>query len=435
MSLSRVLLSASFLVSTLTALAAPQIDFDGDGKDDFVSVSPGAEQTLTWTFRASSTGSVASLSSLGKVGDHLAPGIWRRDHGSERVILSRDTAANTAWTLEGSETFNFGNGAGTAIAGADVDGSGLLDAIFVTKVNGKFVWTVRLDPFAASPAGGTEVAGIEFGSDLDVPFFANPTGTGDWFGILQSAENLIILRNPQTQEERQIAISPQLAALGRPVPVAQADGSDLLAFTEGVGGTTVIRAIRMDGTTAARNRLHAAETVIVGDFSSDLAGEEIAIKSARNFKGYNPSVRKRFGVKFDSDIPVDSININDFGGLAADPGFQSCSSLDPRDGGKHGFTWKPNSDTTFYAVAVMPGNLAGKVSKVETYSSTGTFIKQLTFFGCGNPDSNGVRCNHKDFALTGKDYKRIYGSIILKVYFKDKTCGSYLLDDPSKRID
>lgn len=428
-------LLTSLAISVYPAIAAPQIDFDADGLDDFLSVAIGTDQALTWSFRASSTGATAELPPLGKQGDNLAPGLWRTGHGSERVILSRDASTNTIWTLEGSESFILGTGAGVAIAGADVDNSGLLDAIFVSKRDGKLVWNVLLDPFSTSPAGGTAIPEIEFGSDQESPFFASPLGTGDWLATLNGTSAVITLRNPFSIEERTLTVGAALASLGRPVPIAQPDGIDLLAFTDRAGGTTVVRAVRMDGTMGAKNRLAAAETVIAGDFSRDYPGEEIAIQSARNFKGYNPSSKKRINVRFAAKIPVDSVNINEYGGAAADPGFGSCVGFEPRDGNKHGFTWKPNSDTTFYAVAVLPGKLSGKVKKVEVYSSTGTLVKELTFFGCGNPDSDGARCNHKDFALTGKDYKRIYGSIILKVYLKDNTCGSYLLDDPSRRID
>jgi hypothetical protein len=339
------------------------------------------------------------------------------------------------WNLEGLLSFSLGSGAGTALAGMDFDGSGLQDVAYVIKRDGGLVWQVRLDPFASDPAGGRPLDEILFGLDGDLPFFFDPDGTGDWLAVFRPSTGLIRFRHPSTGEEREVAVPALLLSSGIPHPLKRPDGRDALVFAQRSGVTTVVRILEVDGQLSAKTRIGAGETVVVGDYDARFPGEEVAVQGGRSLKAYNPFAKKRFSVRFAADILVDGVNINSFSGPATDPGFESCSAANPRDGVKHAFTWKPNSDTTFYAVAVLPGALFGKVSKVEVFAASGAFIKQLQVTGCGNPDSNGPRCNHKDFQLTGKNYKSRYGSIVLKVYLKDNSCLSYYLDDPSKRID
>ncbi|RIL11988.1 MAG: hypothetical protein DCC75_01280 [Proteobacteria bacterium] len=416
------------------------LDLDNDGTDDIFGVSILIDQSeaLSWLARNSSSGQLSSLAVFGVNGDHLALAPWT-DGVTPKLGKVSNNSGSLVWSLEGSDTtITFGESTDTIIAGADFDGSGIPDAARVSEENGNLVWTIYFDMFAS----GTVSDPIQFGVPGDTPFFANIDGVRDWLGVtrVDDSSGHVLLKNPDSGEEHSFTVRRGFALSSRPVPVAKADGTDLIMFEKVLGKRKRLTFFNPNGQIAAKKTVRGTGIVVIGNFDPNQAGQEAAVQNTNSFRIVNPFGGPPTKLDLDLDIPVDDINVNKFGvsddddDTADDPQLGSCSRLNPEDG-NGGYIWKPNSDTTFYAVTVMPGALRGKIRKVETISSAGILIKKLAFTGCGNPDADGPRCNYKDFSLTGRNYKNQYGSIFVKVTFNTGACGTYFIDDPSKRVD
>ena len=420
-----------------TASALPMPDIDGDSVADLTLITVRRDGALGWKTRYSSTGKVVRLNPFGTSGDIPAIGSWSTAGTSQRVVIRNDGATGLlTWYEEGREQgLQFGTSASTILSGADFDGSGNSDAAIVTPQDGSLVWQVHLNPFTD---GGVRGDSFSFGTESDRPFFINVNGDHDWYGIITQAHPpVMILRDPISQEERAVTLRETTYGL-TPLPVASESGSDRVAFAKARSIDTMVWFFNLDGTLARRVRTPGTGTAIVGDYLPALAGEEVAITGQRSFNVASASARRSSPIVVRPSAPVGAFTVATFSAAedeVDDPGLSGCQKLDPYDGSGVGFVWKPNSDTTFYAVAVLPGTLYGRVSTVEVFSGAGDRIKELTYFGCGNPDAAGPRCNHKDFALTGADYRRTYSSIILKVSLTGGTCATFYVADPSRRLD
>lgn len=426
--LASFVLFGAALVSEANAVP---LDFDRDGASDLAAVRVRAG-TLVWRARLSGTNRVTKLTTFGVLGNHLAPASWRTA-GEVTIALIAEEGGNAVWRiLESEQTLTLGSARDLLLSGADFDGSGLADAAAVRLDADQLVWSIAYDPFVD---GQSRVEEITFGDRGDVPLFLNPDGVRDWLAVLKS-DGTIRMLNTQTREERAVSVAPRMAKLGRPLPLRGADGIDRLVFVRSRAAATRVHIWALDGTLVQRAAIRATSTVLVGDYDKRSPGEEIAVQGQREFVVYAPATRTSRKVRGKLGIAFDEININSFSGndRTPSPGLGSCSPANPNDG-SGGFVWKPNSDTTHYAVAVMPGALYGKVQKVEVFSGAGERIKELGYFGCGNPDARGPRCNFKDFSLTGADYRRQYGSIILKLSLAGGSCRTYAIDNPARRVD
>lgn len=427
------------------AFAQASLDLDQDGASDLTGVSAAGDGVLVWYSRISSHRQVYPVNIFGSSGDHLAPGRWTSANATNLVVLRMDyERGRVLWMLDdGSSSIAFGDERAYLISGADFDGSGTLDATRVIIRNGRLFWRVHYNPFVA---GGRLDPEIQFGEEGDTPLFVSPDGVRDYFALFRASSTgaELVLMDPQSRGVSLVPFPKSLLAFGRPIPMRSGKGTDLLVFSRKGGDSTQFRFVNLFGRTVWRTIVRGNGTVVVGDFHPRLPGEEVALQvNKKKFTLLNSKRKRTAPLKASLDIPVDEVNVNAFGFTEPDPepapappapGLGSCTGLDPSDGGG-GFVWKPNSDTTYYAVAVMPGIHNGKINSVDVFTKKGAYIKTLTYYGCGNPDTAGPRCNYKDFSLTGADYRNQYGSIYLKVNFKKGNCGSYFIENPSIRYD
>lgn len=433
-----LLFAAVFGVCTNEVLAqSAQSDFDGDGLSDITLIDIQEDDDLRWLVRSSETQVLSPLTTFGRVGDHIALGRWiSTTEPDVAVIRKPEDGDQGVWRLRldnGIRSRTFGDIDGLFMAGADFDGSGLADGAVVTVENGSLTWNIWQDILAEEPGSQNQ---ISFGKGVQGAFFLNPDGTRDWLAVSQylSKRNRLRLSIRDTQSSQVRRINLAVAErVGRPVPIAASDGRDNVLLYRKAGGVYRVFVFALNGQRIFKGKLRGKGDLIVGNFTSD-PGEEMAVQAGATFRILNPVTAARSELQLENAIPVDEVNVNSFSLDGEDVDLGNCTSADPTDG-SNGFVWKPNSDTQYYAVVVLPSSLTGSVSSVETYSTAGERIKELTYKGCGNDDAGGPRCAYQDYSLTGSDYKNQYGSIVLKVNRTNGQCLSYFLSNPAQRID
>jgi len=410
-----------------TVRSAP-LDFNGDGTSDYVEVQIDEGGALSWHLLVEGTSS--SLGLLGEVGDHLIPARWVSPGGAPGIGVITVDGTEVLWRVSGSGTpLRFGSPQDLFLAGGDFDGSGLADAVIRSRQGRKMRWRVKPDPF-----GGTSTSerSFAFGTPRSIAFYMNPAGSGDEAAIIQSrrvrgeVRPIVRTRSLAGAVRSFATLTGFPAAAGRPWPVAQGDGRDALAFISAGTSQSTVECIGRRGVRLSRGTVAGAGTVLVGDYHTS-PGEELAIQSGGgSFSLYSCTAGDLGSITFGEGIPVDEVNINTF----ADSAPEGCAPAQPNDGGG-GFVWKPNSDTQYFAVAVLPPSYSGKLSRVETITTAGEVIKGLTTKGVGN----GGRTAWQDYSLTGRDYKRQYGSIGVRATLDDGSCVIWEISDPSRRVD
>lgn len=436
---SRLLLPL-LLLPALCAAAPRQTDFDSDGTSDFTLVDIGSSGDLSWR-AALSTGELG-LGTFGRSGDHLILSHWRDAAAPPELgVIQIDSASQQiAWTIRlasgESVTALHGSASDTAVAGADFDGNGLSDGVSVGARGKSWVWKIVPNMLSGSPGAASEVV---FGGTIDEPFYFSLDGKRDWLAVLRRGrgrELVVRARNPQTGRQRRIPLGKRLGVTELPLPISSGNGPDLLALIDQSGVDTRILIKNARGRTVGRAILPGVGTAVAGDFAPDLPGEEVGIQTSQGFAIYNPAVRQSRSVLTSSGIPVDEININSFAQAPGRPDPQPtlapgvCSQGDPTDGNE-GFVWKPNSDTQFFAVVVLPSALTGRAVRVDTRSPDGSVINNLVGKGVGN----GNRTAWQDFSLTGAQYRNTFGSIAVHVELSSGACIEYQIANPAVRVD
>lgn len=441
---------AQALFSLLTLfLAHPALaeraDYDLDGISDQILVRElaDAEGTLRWSVRESSTGKRVKIADIGVDGDHRAPAKWL-DQGIEQVgVIRRISEEEGAQLLlPERDPIELPSYSATYLTGADFDGSGQSDIAAVEAGDDGLEWTMIADP---SSEDAQASAPIQFGGASDQPFYAAVGGENDWIGVKREVDGAaqLYLMNTLTQDTSIITLPAALKRFDAPKPIKLAGGETGYLFALDRNNWLRIVIVNGSGERVFRRSFPRVERAIVGEYLNALDGEEIALTRKEGALIFNPANLGSLAIlRIRRGEIVDTVGNFAAPPPSADPeenpdvpSLEGCSAVNPEDGAGLGFVWKPNSDTTYYAVAVMPGTLSGKVKQVDVYTQEGALIKNLQLTGCGNPDPNGPRCNYKDFALTGANYKNQYGSIVLKVSKKGGTCATYFISDPSKRVD
>ena len=413
-------------------------DYNSDRVSDlaFVRINPPPVNSLRWYYRPRLSSTLRPLGAFGLKGDHLAPGRWLSVDGTSAGVVSLNPEGTIDWrirTREGTEhVFQLGTGKDIVVSGGDFDGSGLLDSCVVSSRRSRLTWKICTDPFPASNASCRE---LQWGKGGDMVFFARVASGRDALGLLRSSKTgrTVLLKDLVTGEERSFSLPKSVPSPVRPVAVKQSAGDALLAFTQAEGAITKVYIVSTDGRLVRRLRMKGNGTAVIGDFLINEPGEEIGIQNQRTLQILNPVTGRIIEKTGASHILVDEININSFSPVSSQP--DTCTSVNPSDGYKRGFVWKPNSDTQHFAVAVMPHRYQGRVSKVEALTASGHVIKEIGLKGCGNADTDGPRCMYQDRSLTGSDYRNRYGSIILRLRLSEGGCDIYYLKDPSRRID
>lgn len=426
----RITLTVLFALSALiyTSASASPLDFDADNRSDFAMVDINSNGTLSWSVFPSQSLNQSSLGNLGKAGNNLIPGYWLSSSSPSIGVVSQSSAdAEIIWNISGASTFALGSASDTVIAGADLDNSGIYDAIAVKRNGKSIIWSIKLDPLVQS----SETQQIQFGKVGAYNFFLNPSAQGDELAWLDtSKKNTTIVRTKRLSDGKvrkfTVVANKQFKLSERPLPLRQIDGKDALVFVKRGSTKTNLYIYKLNGKKLAHASINAVGTIIVGDFD-ERSGHEVAIQNGASFIVFNPISKSKRNLVVSDEIPVDHININSFSSDGSDG---VCTKLDLPDGNDNN-VWKPKSDTQPGAVYVAKSSLTGKIKKAELFTTGGSLIKELTYKGTGN----GNRSNWQDYVYTGSYYKNTYGSIVLKVTLKAGGCLSVTLTDPSKRID
>jgi len=268
------------------------------------------------------------IGSIGQIGDHLAPGNWRRAGVAEPAFIHVANDGIARWNIrstgnEPNATFTLGRYLSTAVAGADVDGNNILDAISVSGKNGRLQWDIIINP-GISSSSQLPARTIFFGKDGDKPFFFAPrhdsrNSTRDAIAVVRGGSILYRFIDSKTVSRIPLRKSWIQNFTQVPEPLKRrSNGEDSLLFQISSEENTqfVTASASLNSWSRMRWRRTASVPtkgiVVVGDYLADQKGEEVAIRNVdegliqiRNlFTGASTAVFAPAGILFDS------VNIN-----------------------------------------------------------------------------------------------------------------------------
>ncbi len=432
------LLLATLLLGLTTPVCAAPLDFDNDGLTDRVAVTIDDNSSFSWE----AVGEIAA-SDLGQVGedeDSAIPGRWLANDESV-VGFVRKVGFGLSWNiLNGSalQSVTFGSSNGVFLSGGDYNGDGIIDAAVVTKNGSSREWNISSDLFTAETPTTTT---IQLGRAKDIPLFLNVSGLSDSIAVLHTPPGgslLIRALDITTNVVRRMRRIPRtMRKFGRPLPLAKADGTDVLAFIRKGTGITIVNVIALNGRRIKRIEFPEAVDVVVGNFLA-AEGEEVGFVGTTKFEAINPFTSESSEFDPVSGVAAGEININqftveDYDGLP-DPS-DTCYEQDPTDGYKIRFIWKPKSDTQFGSVVILPGTYLNKISALKSTTSAGETIREFAFKGNANPDISGLRPHYIDRIMEGPAYRRRYGAIKIRVDLINGACLEYPIENPAVRVD
>jgi len=99
-----------------------------------------------------------------------------------------------------------------------------------------------------------------------------------------------------------------------------------------------------------------------------------------------------------------------------------CGKLDPKDGFKRGFTWKPNSETQKWAVAVLPPGIPGECTIAGLKARNKGII--------GGDDGSLPRSVLILDGWTGERLQKEHGAIVVRC-----GCWRWSVKTPAERVD
>ncbi len=418
------------------SLAAP-LDFDQDGLSDRLVVQIQNDGDLRW--RAKGDGANTNLGVSGKVGDHLIVGNWIAS-SAPVVGYVRSASGQLTWGIRSGgqeQSVLFGTPSDLVISGGDFNGDGITDAAITKRARRRMRWQVNVGLFSS---GSTST--FRHGRFNDIAFFMDVNGRRDGAAVLQRPDEgkyRILVRDLVSGKVKKInRISRSLRNFGRPSPLSDSTGRDVLVFTRRGSSTTAVTVIGRNGRRIMRTQIPEAADTVIGDFLSD-PGEEFAFATESGFQAFNPFSETSATLEAPPGIATDLININAFstnddGSLPPPRG--TCYDQDATDGAKVGFIWKPTSDTQFGAVVILPGTYLNKVSSVKSMTRSGNEIRTLSFKGNANPDPGGrLRPHYIDRTMVGSNYRSQYRSIDIEVALTNGACLRYPIDNPALRVD
>lgn len=325
-----VIFSLSVVVPIGSACAIGA-DYDGNGFAEIPVISATTSGGLVWNLFDPASGQTSVFTSnLGKLGDSLILANWLYANVTSAGALSRPTSGSggrLVWTIRTAVVKNgaariqqhqkfLGRRGEIIITGGDFNGDGFGDALVLTnRGGGSYTWGLRANFFLSSYNSGLsqDRAYFPFGRlGTDKPFFFNPDGRSDWFAILSCpgrSECQVIAKQPFTQATKTIPVGVIADPNRVPVPVAQDDRRDLLAFISESGDQTRIEVKNLKGATIHSFTVPMRGTVTVGNYGPG-PGEELSISRDGRFAIINPITGRRSILTGPDGIAADSININ-----------------------------------------------------------------------------------------------------------------------------
>jgi hypothetical protein len=437
----QIVIGMSLFFGTMTAFAqgAGTNDIDGDGVSDLFRTRFSLANKIRWAAKQSSDSTMKNIGLLGSKGNLTAVVDWE-DGAAITRLSSSISGSKVVWSAKTASTgdplgsFTFGRKTDTLITGADFDGDGLPDAVAVRGVGTKLRWFIKHSPLG----GGSTEDQIDYGAkESGKPTYMDLEGDGDWLGVADKkisnpSQYILRLKNPRTEDTDTINLG---TFAGTPEPIEDATGKDVLALvTKKSSKTRIVFRNRFGTIFDTVEFEHPGNSQdgkhVIGDFVAGDPGEEVAVQVGTEMKVYNPFSETTTTVTDFEGTPVGRFLV------AALEKKEECGKLNMPDG-PFGNVWKPNSDTQFFAVAIITSALHKQISSVAVYKdSNNQFIKNLTTKGFGNPDPSGVEREHfQDYSITGAMYKNTYGAIRLRVNLNNGKCLTAVINDPSIRVD
>ncbi len=412
-----------------------------------------SNQTLAWSeFDPSSQIEVPVSSAIGQAGDIALYGSFVSAGASNfGVVTTEDDVAST-WRIYSSsgtlvQQVELGEVDDLAFGGADVDGNGILDPIYIESNGTSLLWNIRPNLFSSTPEPlVTHVLGKT--EERSQVFVANFEGDGDWLGVVRDLKNSpffrLRLRDVATGTQRSVKINEVVSSKERIYGLEDLEGKDIFAFVREFTAKTRVKFFGRNGVKFATYEFPLKGTFLKGDYDTSQPGEEVAVQDGDTLYTYNPfsAVADTFTVP--DAILVDTINSGDLNPendpspkqcTAGTPGLCGCYMLDETDGYKIGFVYKRKSDTYGGVVVVLPNPCGQETTAVVTMDTQCNQINSLYDNGYGNPDGTGNRRHFKEVnpTYTGGWYRDNYGAVIFKLV---GTGRCFLISNPAvERVD
>lgn len=275
-----------------------------------------AESPLLWRALWADDGRVETLGRHGVLGDQVAVGRWLGTGAEQLGVVSADAGRGAlVWkvlTPSGVVVEQlFGAVGDTAIAAADFDATGIDDPTVVSAAGRTLQWSVAIDRFR----GGFRTLTYQLGVRGEAPFFINYDGTGAWLATFGGGvrASTVRLLNPRTGARVQVRGLPALPSNApvQPMALRSAEGRELLAVAQRVGGRTQLTVFDLINRTAQGVTVAGNGAVVVGDFLA-AAGDEYALLGGAGVLVGNPFSGEQREVRAPSTNPIliDGVNIN-----------------------------------------------------------------------------------------------------------------------------
>jgi hypothetical protein len=421
--------------------------------DTLALININNNNTLSWKLSNIPTGNQSNVSnSFGKTGDHIVLGKFTNLNSTELGIITLNDNNKAVWKIinqSGAQikNFSFGNKDSLFVAGADFDNNGIIDPTIIDVSRRRMSWTIRMN----GSSENQNTLRINHGRKRHFKsgLYLNLYGDGDWLGYVirkRGGNSTLKLRNLFTREVRSINLGNLSLDTKRPLPIANSNLLDIIAIPESADDQTKVTFLDSQGNVLGTKTFNSTDTIVVGEFNVNQAGEEIAIQKENKLITYNPFTNISKTITVSNAILVDSININYFssnsngGGYGGTcpggtPGICGCRFLDENDGYKTGFVYKRKSETYGGIVMVLANPCGRQTTGMVTLDTNCNEIHRLTYTGLHNPDPSGLRAHYKevDARYDGNWYRSNYGSIILRMEGAG-TC--YMIENPAEeRID
>jgi len=446
MVLVRLLIVGFLSLSLLVTKNVRALDFDNDGLSDIVVINPMSDGTLHWGAQDSNDLTQRDLGIFGKLGNEIIAGKWTAN--SVKAVVASDAGSKASWNIESANTFSFASLGARAIAGLDLDKDTLLDAISVSNYRGRMLWQIR-------KSTNQKTSSIIFGSNGDLPvIFKDSKGIAK-IAVIKKTKPYRVLHARSISSPRiskiSLRSSEAFESYKQGAPILWSIGVPAIVFSrKDNSGLKLVVVSVTNGKVLKRISIPNAVEISVGDFLGTGLGQ-IAVQSNQGtVQVLSISGLQDFAVRADG-ILVDDFNSNTIK-KASNPTNPvsptpvqtpvampkptnplnpvECILQDSTDGGG-GFVWKPVSDTQRFAVTVFPPTFTGIVGRVDMWSNAGVYIKELRGKGAGN----GNRTAWQDNSLTGNDYKRTYGTVLVVGTNYSGGCSKWEISDPSRRVD
>lgn len=426
------------------------------GAEEIGSVAINSDSSLAFDLLDPATSGLSAVTDrFGQAGNHVFVGSFTANGSVELGAIARPSgSAEAVWRIVDrtgapAGEISFGRAGDIFVAAGDVNGDGVADPAVVAVGGKKLRWRIRPGAFTATPVAPiVRTFGVR--AERGRIFYANVDGTGDHLGTVRLLPGNT-KRGPRYQLRLLNAVTGAASATvmtrigeitGRPLPVARADGTDLLAFWREIKGNTRVTFVRLNGKRSGAKTLPGTGTLLVGDYEPSAPGAEIALYAGTTLTIYNPVSGAERRITVPASIYVDTVNINAFSNdssgepaqCGGTPGICGCRFLDETDGFKTGFVYKAKSETFGGIVAVLPNPCGRSTTGVTVLDTACNAIEPLSDNGYGNADPTGVRHHFKRRDdHTGAYYQKLFGSIILRL---EGTDACYRIDNPAQsRID